>query len=449
MSGGSKSGNSTTGTQITQPWGPQGDEYKRVFGEARGLYDSGVGNQPWTGTRYIAPSSQEMQGLGQIEGLAKQGNPLMGDLLNTSRSLINNFGLNSSQRENMGGISDVANGNTTISTGEDYRNIARQMGDRTNSQEYVQQTANGSDRINTDRNYESALRGLRPAVSENLLATARGENIGANNELLMQNLGRAAGEATDNTSSLFSAGGRYGGGAHQGTVARETGDLYSRGLMAQMNTDLDRQMGAAGQIDQARAGLYGQELAGLAGLTGVQQQNLSNRMNAAAQLDQAEMARTGARMSALQGQSQTEAANIANQVGAGMNLQDIFHRGNQQALGWGTIAPQINEMRYSDAGKMIDVGAAYRGELQNENQSMIDAWDQAQSAPWDRLSRYGGAIGGPGSLGGTQTTTTPKGSAASGLFGGALAGGGMMANSGSPWAMGLGALGGGLFGAMQ
>ncbi len=204
--------------------------------------------------------------------------------------------------------------------------------------------------------------------------------IGTNNPYLMQNLGTAASKATDATSAMFGASGRYGGGAHQGTVAEEVGNIYSQGLGAQMNADLDRRQ-------------------------------------------------------------QTQAANIANRGGASDQLMQGYGR-------LAAMAPGLNEMRYSDNRQLVDTGAALRGETQAENQSYIDQYNARQAAPRNALEWYSGIMNGAGSLGGSSTTTqnVPKGSAIGGILGGALAGGGMLANSGNPMAMGLGAGAGGLMG---
>jgi hypothetical protein len=199
---------------------------------------------------------------------------------------------------------------------------------------------------------------------------------GTGNPYMMDVLAQSANKARDSVSGMFSAGGRYGGGAHQGTVANEVGDIYSRGLAGQMNIDLDRKMNAAN------------------------------------------------------------------------SLQDIYGQGANRALAYTGLAPQLDEMRFADANRLIGVGAAQRGELQTELQSNIDRWNANQMRPWDMLNLYNQTVSGIAPYGGSQTSSVPRGSPIAGILGGASMGAGLagqLGMGGSPWMWPM-MLGGGAMG---
>src|SRR3990167_4769188 len=64
---------------------------------------------------------------------------------------------------------------------------------------------------------------------------------GEANPYLMDVLDTAANRASSSMQTAFGGIGRGGGGgAPTGMIGREVGDIYTRGLAGQMNTDLDR-----------------------------------------------------------------------------------------------------------------------------------------------------------------------------------------------------------------
>lgn len=135
----------------------------------------------------------------------------------------------------------------------------------------------------------------------------------------------------------------------------------------------------------------------------------------------------------------------ANQNAVGETVGNIYTSGltnqyNQDIankLSLSAQAPQLDAMRYGDAQKLIDIGAAQRGELQSENQSNIDRHNAQQSRPWDQLSLYNNIIGGLGGGSGTQTTYGQQGSPLYSILGGAATGAGIAGQ------LGLGGLLGG------
>jgi hypothetical protein len=452
MSGGNDDPQTTQSTQTNKPWDAQAPWLKAVMGEAGRLYADGQGGAYYPGATYVPPTSYENSAFNQITGLAQQGNPLLGGALNQAGSMLKNGGLSQQQRWAGDQISGVADGSQQIGTGDAYGSIYSSASNLPRSHLYGLGIATGDERLQTEDRYQNALAEVNnPTNSQsNLWETAAGRNIGKNNAPLMNVLDRSAQRAGHAVNSAMNGAGRFGSGVHQGVLTRETGDLYERGLSNQMNQDLNRQMQAAGQIDSSNMAAMSQRQGLLSGLTGVQQQNISNKLGAAGQIDQFVNANRATQLAALGGQTGVQGANIANRVGAAQNLNDIYSQGNQLAMQYAGMMPQLNQARYSDANTLMQAGAAQRGELQTELQENVNRWNSDQNRGWEQLARLAQFTSGVIPSGyGTQTNQVPRGSMFSGILGGGLAGGALGSQFGGPWGGLLGLLGGGTMGAFQ
>lgn len=93
-----------------------------------------------------------------------------------------------------------------------------------------------------------------------LRATARGDSLNGN-PYLDAVLSKAMQDAGDRVNAQFSSAGRYGSGAHSGTLGRELGGLETQARMENYNTERDRQLNSAqllGSLGVQGAGLASQ-----------------------------------------------------------------------------------------------------------------------------------------------------------------------------------------------
>jgi hypothetical protein len=133
----------------------------------------------------------------------------------------------------------------------------------------------------------------------------------------------------------------------------------------------------------------------------------------------------------------------------------LYEQERKNQLNATTIAPTLAATDYNDASALLGVGAQREGLGQQYVDDQLARYNYAQQQPWMNLNNYSGAVSGLGSLGGTNTITSPGsssnavgGALGGGLMGGMLGGqlfggmGGMSANQGSWLGAGLGALGG-------
>jgi hypothetical protein len=383
LGGGSSGGSTTTGSQTNTPWSGIAPYLTDTAGQAAWQYGQATPqNQVWQGPRYIDPTNLEVDAMQGLTQTARQNTGLPGRALDQWRQQLGTGGL-AGQNPALTQLDRIQRGNLGIGTGGQYQGMFNQFGGPSSAE-------------------------------QNLGAMARGELIGRSNPHVMEALDMAAEKAGHAVGSIMNGAGRYGSpGAHQGTLAREVGNIYSTGLRDQVNRDIANQMGASGAIDQARQGYGGMQLSALGGRTGV------------------------------------EGANIANRAGAAGQYSDTLFRGADNAMRYGLSAPAIDEMRYANDERLLQIGAAQRGELQQENAANQQYFNEMRDAPYGALSRYTSIINGsPGGAAGfgTATSTVPQGSALLGAAGGAMSGAQLGGMFGAPW---LGAAAGGIFGALS
>ena len=254
------------------------------------------------------------------------------------------------------------------------------------------------------------------ASDQYLRDTAAGKYLDGN-PYLMGALDRGASEIATRSKMAAAGSGRYGSGAAARTTADAIGDYYRPAMMQNYENERGRMMQAAGQIDSANQGLLGQQLAAAQGMAGVEGANIANRVNAASQ-------ETG-----------------------------LLNQGLNRGLQTMAMLPQLNDMRYDDARRLMGVGQAYEGKTQEALNDAIAKWDAYQNRPWNMLNAATAIASGTAGYGGSQSQTSPGTSPYVGAMGGAMGGAGLLGMLGGtaalgPWGWGL-PLAGGLLGAFM
>jgi hypothetical protein len=183
-------------------------------------------------------------------------------------------------------------------------------------------------------------------------------------------IGNSMSEAADAVNRQFSASGRYGSGAHSGTLGKSLGNIATSARMNAYNTDTQNQLAAIGQMGNlSSAGLSG-NLGGYGAMAGLGQQAFGNTL-----------------------------------AGAG-------------------AIPGLNQAQNTDAQTLMQIG----GQRMDYDQAKIDA---ANENPWTRVGNLAQIAGGIGGLGGTQnSTSTTSVSGGSPILGGILGGVGALGNLG-------------------
>lgn len=84
---------------------------------------------------------------------------------------------------------------------------------------------------------------------DQLIATARGDNLGAVNPYLQSALDTASRNTANTVNQQFAASGRYGSANHAGTVADRVGAIQTQALVDNYNKERDAQLSAAGTLN--------------------------------------------------------------------------------------------------------------------------------------------------------------------------------------------------------
>jgi hypothetical protein len=132
------------------------------------------------------------------------------------------------------------------------------------------------------------------------------------------------------------------------------------------------------------------------------------------------------------------------QLAASGLLTQTYGQGLDRMGQAASFLPQIEQLRYDPAMRMMGLGSILDQRAQAELEGQISRWDAEQNAPWQRLSAYNSIVAPMGQQGGTIVQTAPaqkSGNPITGGLGGAMSG--LALTGGNP----LGAIFGGLLGA--
>lgn len=314
----------------------------------------------------------------------------------------------------------------------------------------------GETSIGTGQDYRDVYgRAQQPGAAEDYLtATARGDYIADGNPHFRALLDREAENIGDRVSGAFASGGRYGSGAHQGVLGETTSDFMLKGLSEDFNRERAAQMQAAQAIENAQQGRLGYQLGAVSGLTGVEGQNIDNQMRAADsqsalgqyllnmqrglagdvtglrrdnmnQRFDANMAQRG--FAGEDWQRQRGAAgdlfnarqqNLQNQMGAAGQGADLSNQGLMQALGFINAMPTIQQNRTFAPNLLMQSGAVQDQANQAQINDMVSRFYQQDMQPWTRLGALQAAAqGSAGEYGTMQRVTNQPGPGLLGMLG--------------------------------
>lgn len=191
------------------------------------------------------------------------------------------------------------------------------------------------------------------------------------------------------TGQMFAAGGRYGSGAHQGTVSDSVANYANNLRYQDFNQQQQNQMNAANAISNEQQGRLGLQSGAAGGIAGVQGQNIGNQMNANQQ-------------------------HINNQFGAA----GLENQGFQNMLGMIGQLGNIQNNKVFDANQQMNVGNQIDQRTQQGLQDLINQWTQTDMEPWARLGGLMSAGTTTAGNWGTQTQTTNQPANWAGMLGG-------------------------------
>ena len=384
-------GNTSQSTKF-EPWTPLGNRYEGLWAGKWVDPENHALGRVFTGTEEELSRQQELgplgfdpsseAGLKRMEQLAGGANPTVGSALNATRDIASG-----DQRINTGGMFGDMYDNPGITGQQQYQDMARR------------------DAIGNASQYNQLYGGMQGQGSlygGRYGQVASGELMGANpyREKAIQD---AMNQTSDQVKATMSSRGRFGSDAYGDAMGRALGQVATQARMQGYDTDTANMMAAAqGRSGEALA-RGGLGLQAAQGLSGIQGQNYQGRLSALSGMNQAQQMAAQQRLAAAQGLTGVQGQNLQNRL---------------QAAG---MAPAMQNLRYDDAQRMLQAGAAREAMAQ-----------QQRNFGWEQLGQYRSSLGNlPGAAGQqTQEASQPWwqqalgiGAGIAGIYGG-MGGGG-------------------------
>lgn len=276
------------------------------------------------------------------------------------------------------------------------------------------------------QNYQGVYdRAGQPGAAEQYLSgTAQGQYLGGS-PYLDDIVAKSSQDVADQTNQMFAAGGRYGSGAHQGTVADAVASNANNLRNQNYQAERDRQMNAAGTLESAQQGRMGVQNSAAGGVANVQNQNVGNWLQG-----------QNLGLGAAQGAANTQNQNINNRLNAAGQLGNLGQQamGNQfnaaglENQGMGNMMNMIGQLsniqnnKVFDANQQMGLGGKIDERTQKGLDDLINQWSQTDMAPWAKLGGLISAATGSAGNYGTQTGKTTQPMNPMGILGMILSG---------------------------
>mgnify|MGYP006935472295 CR=1 FL=1 len=410
-------------TSTTQPYKGSVKSIDQVLKDAYSTYQNGP--QVYTGSTVIPFSNQTVQAQKGLMGLANQNTGKNG-LNNNLQGIINKGGYSDPQQQAVKSMQGQLKGLGSDGLSKSQGDVASQLGQSfsnlgnnglTGSQDMVI----GGLRDQFGQLGKDGLSGAQNRVLaqyQNRLQSLGGNGLTNVQDKALQNFQRAANGPYDATKSGFqdvlnnslrdaedqvslgaAAAGRYGSGAHQSAVARQTGNIA-----ANMRTsDFYNWQNRADAANQAAANLsqsglgnvqsFGNQISGLSGTGLNQQQQLGNQIS--------NLANTGL------GQQQQLGGSLANLSQTGVqnrqNLSNNLFNAGQSGLGNMITAYQGQLNPYQT---MAGVGSQMEDLATRQKNDELRLFNDTQNAPWNLYQQMLGVANLGGAYNNQATTTT-------------------------------------------
>ncbi|MCW5697232.1 MAG: hypothetical protein KIS96_10950 [Bauldia sp.] len=264
-------------------------------------------------------------------------------------------------------IGNIARGTAQIGTGNAYDAMAKSGVPFKNA--VAQGIRSGNQSIGTEGDFRALLgeAGGPGAAESYLAATARGDYLGGGDPFLDDVIADTNRNIATQLKDMYSGAGRYGGATMNADLINRLYANEAGARSAAYQQERDRQMQAAGMIEDAQQGRLGLRRGLTGDITGVQQANLDNRLGAEALINQNALANAGFQLEALSGLTGVEAQNLRNRMDAA------------------GVLPMLDAARYQGADRLMALG------------------EIANNGPWDDLGKYASLLYPMAGFGGVQT----------------------------------------------
>lgn len=359
-----------------------------ILQEATRLYNEGFGFTPYPGPTYVPMSPTSQNALAQIEALAQQSNPLLGQATAATQQALAWGGLSPDQRAAMAPLQAVAGGNYSVGSQGLYNQIFNQAGQPSAASTYLSGIASGQQGVTTPGVFADirAAAGAPTAAQEYLTATARGDYLAQPNPYLQAMIDDRSQQIANQVKDAYSGMGRYGSSALNRDLTDRLAQFQAGVLADNYEAERARQLQAADMIDSARWQQLATQYQSALGQTNAEAANIGNQMDASKTIDAALANLFGTQLSAAGGYSNAQATDIGNIMSASGALSDAYANALNRVLGAAGNVPGLTEAQYAPALHLAQVGAAREADQAAQLADLVNRYNYQQQAPMDALS---------------------------------------------------------------
>lgn len=369
--------------------------------EAANLYNQGIGFTPYPGETYVPMSQASRDALAEIEALARQPDPLLGQASDYVGSVFASGGLSPELRAALEPYTRIASGEYSVGSQDSYRQLYDMAMQPNAAETYLSGIASGAEGIGTPSLFGDlyAAAGQPTAAQDYLTATARGDYLNQTNPYLAAQIADRSAAIANQVKDVYSGMGRYGSSALNRDLADRLAQ-FETGILAQnWEAERARQMQAVGMIDAAAQERLAAQYQALAGRTNAEATNIGNTMNAAFGIDASRNDAFSAGLSALGGYTNAQQADIANMLGASGALADAYAGGLNRMSAAMQAVPGLAEASYAPAFRLAQVGAAREADEAARLADLVARYNYQQRAPMDALAWLTAISSGEGGFG--------------------------------------------------
>ena len=280
--------------------------------------------------------------------------------------------------------SEIQSGGMNPMTGQATQNLLNTTG----SNNWMGQSAGQFNALGSPQgtaNYQGVYNtaGGPGANQQNLANMAAGGMVGQSNPYTTAIARQAEQDAMSGVNQMFAAGGRYGSGMDQGSVAKAIADANNQWLGQQYNTDVTNQLSANNQISQEQIGRLGAQNTAAQGVGQLQQWGAQG------------LGSLGQNAMNNYLQAQANAGQLGNTATSNMN--NAFSQ-----LG----SVQANKL--FDATQQMGIGNQAQQAQQQQLTDWLNQYNTVNMAPWTGLSSLASLGGSVAGNYGTQTGQTTQ-----------------------------------------
>lgn len=399
--GGSKKTEIQTTSGKQDPWAPAVPALGNIVAGSTAAYNSGVGSQVYGGQRYAGLGDTSQAALDTMAANANAGQGAAQAGNNFLTGLLGSGGSTSGIQTALASLDSIGKVDTSR-----VSSLADQMADPNNlAYSTARALTRGDYNLSTD-GYNKLLTSLdgQTQSERSLQAAADGQYLGGANPYMDAVIGRSQGEAASKIAQQMGAAGRSGSGRYAATIADSLGAIGTQARYTDYDNERNRQVQAAGQIDQYRNARTGLQQGLYGSINNAEQANAGLALSGAGLYNNTNTTALGG-ATALAGLDNQNIQNALQTSGMKLSAAQADRAAAMQGLGM--VGQNIQNLQ-APGQTLAQVGAAQDADRQAQLDAAQQMFSEQQAAPWKQLGLYSQLVDPIAGLGQTTSGTSNK-----------------------------------------